>query len=146
MNLSREFQNGFLIFASISAYFLILEVLGLADQYYLRVLNLFIVIYGVNRTLKANFAEHTMGYFENLVSGFKTAMVGAVLGIVGLLIYIPLRGGVDFIHNLSKGFLFGGATSIPQYCIGLLFESFAGNLLICFCLMQYWKTRFAAIK
>ncbi len=146
MNLSREFKNGFIIAALIGSYFLLLEFLGLADQHLLRVVNLFIVIFGINRTLKANFAEHQMGYFKNLRSGFIAAMIGAGMGIIGLLIYIPLRGGETYLMNLSKGFLFGGgSTSIPTYCISLLFESAAGNAIICFCLMQYWKTRFATI-
>jgi hypothetical protein len=146
MNLSREFKNGFIIAVCIGAYFLLLEFLGLADQHLLRVVNLFIVVFGINLTLKANFADHQMGYFKNLKSGFITAMIGAVMGVIGLLIYIPLRGGEAYLTNLSKGFLFGGgATSIPTYCISLLFESAAGNAIICFCLMQYWKTKFTTI-
>ena len=147
MKYTREFTNGFIIFIAIGVYFLIMELLGLSDIFYLRILNLFIVIYGVNRTLKANFKDNINGYFKNLISGFLTAMFGAVLGIISLLIYIPLQGGEDYLNSLSKTFLFGGGTpSIPQYCIGLLFESSAASIVICFCLMQYWKTKVEQIN
>ena len=147
MKLKTEFINGVIIFLAIGIYFILMEVLGLSDVFYLRVLNLFIVIYGVNRTLKANFADNIKGYFKNLMSGFATAMIGAILGIISLLIYIKLRGGEEYLAELSKEFLFGGGTpSIPQYCIGLLFESTAASMVICFCLMQYWKAKVEIIN
>lgn len=147
MKLSRELQNGIIIFLAIGIYFLLMEVLGLSDQPYLRVMNLFIVIYGVNRTLKANFKENLNGYFKNLMSGFITAMFGSVIGIVGLMIYINYKGGEAYLKMLSSDFLFGGGNpSVPQYCIGLFFESAAASMVICFCLMQYWKTKVEKIN
>lgn len=147
MKLYRELQNGIIIFLAIGIYFLLMEVLGLSDRPYLRVMNLFIVIFGVNRTLKANFKENVNGYFKNLMSGFITAMIGSVLGIIGLMIYINYKGGEAYLKMLSSDFLFGGGNpSIPQYCIGLLFESAAASMIICFCLMQYWKTKVEKIN
>ncbi len=147
MKLSREFINGVIIFLGISLYFLLMEALGLSDQFFLRVLNLFIVIYGVNRTIKMNIAENIGGYIKNLFSAFTTAMTGAILGIIGLLIYIPYKGGQEYLNTLSKGFLFGGGSpNTPQYCIGLLFESTAASLIICFCMMQFYKSRVESIN
>lgn len=147
MKLYRELQNGIIIFLAIGIYFLLMEALGLSDRPYLRVMNLFIVIFGVNRTLKANFKENVNGYFKNLMSGFITAMIGSVIGIIGLMIYINYKGGETYLKMLSSDFLFGGGNpSIPQYCIGLLFESAAASMIICFCLMQYWKTKVEKIN
>ena len=147
MKLYRELQNGIIIFLAIGIYFLLMEVLGLSDRPYLRVMNLFIVIFGINRTLKANFKENVNGYFKNLMSGFITAMIGSVLGIIGLMIYINYKGGEAYLKMLSSDFLFGGGNpSIPQYCIGLMFESAAASMIICFCLMQYWKTKVEKIN
>lgn len=147
MKLYRELQNGIIIFLAIGIYFLLMEALGLSDRPYLRVMNLFIVIFAVNRTLKANFKENLNGYFKNLMSGFITAMIGSVLGIIGLMIYINYKGGEAYLKMLSSDFLFGGGNpTIPQYCIGLLFESVAASMIICFCLMQYWKTKVEKIN
>ncbi|MBC7438819.1 MAG: hypothetical protein H7250_02380 [Flavobacterium sp.] len=147
MKLYRELQNGIIIFLAIGIYFLLMEALGLSDRPYLRVMNLFIVIFGVNRTLKVNFKENVNGYFKNLMSGFITAMIGSFIGIIALMIYINYKGGEAYLKMLSSDFLFGGGNpSIPQYCIGLLFESAAASMIICFCLMQYWKTKVEKIN
>ncbi|HEX8574818.1 MAG TPA: hypothetical protein VF677_00845 [Flavobacterium sp.] len=147
MKLSREFTNGVIIFVLIGAYFLLLEVLGWADQFYLRLLNLFIVVYGVNRTLTANYKDNMQGYFTNLMSAFRTAMIGAVLGLISLMVYIHIKGGGPYIHQLSKGFLFGGGDpTVFEYSVGLALEATAGSMIISYCLMQYWKNKFETIN
>ncbi|WP_339838973.1 hypothetical protein [uncultured Flavobacterium sp.] len=47
-----EFKNGILIFLGIGLFFLLLDLFGFADKNYLRILNAFIVLYGINETLK----------------------------------------------------------------------------------------------
>jgi len=147
MNVQRVFINGFIIFLGIGIYFLIMDFLGLSHHFYLRVLNLFIVIYGVNRTISQNRASGIMGYNTNLVSAIVTSMIGAILSIASLLTYIYIKGGEEYLKTLSEGFLFGGGElSIYQYCIGLLFESAATSLIVSFCLMQYWKSKVETIN
>ncbi|MFY0483111.1 hypothetical protein ACI6PS_10925 [Flavobacterium sp. PLA-1-15] len=147
MKLSREFTNGFIIFVGIGIYFLILEYLGLANEFYLRVLNLFIVAFGVNRTIQMNVRDGIRGYNRNLLSAIATSMIGAILSIASLLGYIYYRGGEAYLETLSKGFLFGGGDpNIYYYCIGLLFESIASSIIISFCLMQYWKDKVEVIN
>lgn len=147
MKLSREFANGFIIFLGIGIYFLVLEYLGLADEFYLRVLNLFIVAFGVNRTIQMNYKDGIRGYNRHLLSAIATSMVGAVLSIGSLLAYIQFRGGENYLEQLSKGFLFGGGElTIHYYCIGLLFESIASSIIISFCLMQWWKDKIEVIN
>jgi len=147
MKLSREFANGFIIFLGIGIYFLILEYLGLADEFYLRVLNLFIVAFGINRTIQMNQKDGIRGYNRHLISAIITSMIGAVLSIASLLAYIQYKGGEVYLEKLSKGFLFGGGElTIHYYCIGLLFESIASSIIISFCLMQYWKDKVEVIN
>ena len=102
MKLSREFANGFIIFLGIGIYFLILEYLGLADEFYLRALNLFIVAFGVNRTIQMNYRDGVRGYNRNLVAAIVTSMIGAILSIATLLTYIYYRGGETYLETLSK--------------------------------------------
>lgn len=147
MKLSREFANGFIIFLGIGIYFLILEYLGLADEFYLRVLNLFIVAFGINRTIQMNYKDGIRGYNRHLLSAIVTSMIGAALSIASLLAYIQFKGGEAYLQTLSKGFLFGGGElTIHYYCIGLLFESIASSIIISFCLMQYWKDKVEVIN
>jgi hypothetical protein len=147
MKFKREFTNGVLIFLLIGAYFLLMELLGLSHIFYLRLLNIVFVVYGVNRTIKGNQAAGVRGYFANLIGAIMTSMIGAFLSIAGLLIYIQIRGGEAYLKNLPDRFIFGGGElTIEYYCIGLLFESAAASLAVSFCLMQYWKDKVEVIN
>ncbi len=138
----KELYNGVLIFISIGVYFLLMEFLGLSDIFYLRLLNIFIVIYFLNRMIKTNYNDGKTDYLENIVSVTFTSMVGVFLSVIALLIYISMKGGTEYLSKLSGDFLFGGGNpSMNQYCIGLLFEGIASSVIITFTLMQYWKGR-----
>lgn len=139
MKIARELSNGIIIFAGIAVYFLVIEFFGLSQIIYLKMVNALIVFYGVNRTLKANFAAGKRGYFSNLISSGLTAVLGVFLSVGGLLLYIYLRGGDSYINTLSKDFLFGGNPTANQYCIGVLFEGLASAVIVVFVTMQLWR-------
>lgn len=141
MKIARELSNGIIIFAGIAIYFLVIEFFGLSDILYLRMLNALIVFYGVNRTLKANFKESKSGYVSNLLSAGTTALIGVLLSVAGLLAYIYLRGGDNYITSLSEEFLFGGKPSANEYCIGVLFEGLASAVIVVFVTMQLWRNK-----
>ncbi len=88
MKLKREIENGILTFLGIGVYFLAMEVLGLANIHYLRVLNIFIVLFFTNRTIKANIKEGKTVYIRNVVSGGLTAFIGTTLSVFALRLYI----------------------------------------------------------
>lgn len=147
MKWKRELLNGFIIFLGIGIYFLIIEFAGLADEFYLRIFNLFIVAFGVNLTLKQNHDEGIQGYFRNLISGFVTSMIGAILSVGTLYFYIQYKGGEEYLKSLSDAFLFGGGhLNAAYYTVGLLFESVASSAIVSFVLMQYWKNKVEVIN
>ena len=144
MTISKELNNGILIFISIGIYFLTMELFGLSDVFYLRILNIFIVIYFLQKTIKSNYLEGKTEYLENLISGTLTSLIGVVLSVIALMVYISMKGGDAYLTKLSANFLFGGGfPSMNQYCIGLLFEGIASSIIITFTLMQYYKDRTA---
>jgi hypothetical protein len=148
MKFKRELLNGFIIFIGIAIYFAILELLGMSNNSFFRLLNILIVGYGVNRTIKGNVENGIGGYFKNFASGFITSTIGAVLSISALLIYIYFNGGEAYLKTLAEGFLIGGGeVSSYQYTFALLlFESSAGSFIVVYCLMQYWKGKVEVIN
>lgn len=116
-----------------------MDFLGLADKNYLRILNAFIVLFGINETIKHNIRTDKSEYLYNLVSGFKTGVIGVFLGIVGLIIFIYIKGGETYLDKLSDTFFFGEDNNIIKYCSILFFEGIASSLIGSFTLMQYWK-------
>lgn len=125
---------------SIALFFLLMELLNLSDNYYLRILNLLFVFYWVNRTIKQNLMEGQNGYLSNLLSAGFTAIFGVVISIAGLLFYIYNKGGTQYINRLSEQFIFGGA-SVNEYCFGLLFEGLASSMIVVFISMQFWRNK-----
>lgn len=85
MNFSRVALNGFLIFVGIALFFLLMEMVGLSNQIYLRLVNFIFVIWGVNKTIKSNYQDHIYGYFTNLTAGIFTALVSLALGIFSFI-------------------------------------------------------------
>lgn len=140
MKLPKELLNGILIALGVGIYFLIVELLGLSNNYFLRVLNVLFVFYGVNRTIKQNLLEGKNGYLTNLLSSGLTALIGVCISIAGLLFYIYRKGGTEYINTLSEQFLFGGVT-VNEYCFGLLFEGLASSIIVVFITMQFWRSK-----
>lgn len=139
MKNSIEIKNGFLIFLGIGIFFLLMDLFGFADKNYLRILNAFIVLYGINKTIQFNFNHGNSDYLDNLISGFKTGIIGVVLGIIGLILFVYIKGGESYLTKLSDTFFFVGKTNIIKYCSVLFFEGIASSLIGSFALMQYWK-------
>jgi hypothetical protein len=146
MKLPKELVNGFIIFIGISLYFLLMELLGLADMYFLRLFNVLFVFYGTNKTLRSNFAEGKTILVSNAVSALFTSLSGVFLSIAGLIIYSYIKGGDIYIESLSKTFLFGGNPSVMTYSISLLFEGIVSAVIVTFMLMLYWDTRYSSDK
>ncbi|MGC4041223.1 MAG: hypothetical protein QM710_10670 [Flavobacterium sp.] len=143
MKLPKELINGIVIFAGISVYFLIIDFLNLSGILWLRVFNVLFVWYGVTRTLSSNVAEGKTDYGYNLFSAGATALLGVVFSIIGLIAYIYLRGGDNYIKNFSEDLLFGGEPTANQYCLGILFEGIASALIVVFVSVQYWRRKMA---
>ena len=137
MKVSKELVNGFIIVVGIGIYFLLMQLLGLADNYLLRVFNVLFIFYGTNRTLKSNYDEGKVTLASNSVSALSTAFIGVFLSIIALIAYSYIRGGEAYIETLSKTFLFGGDPSIMTYSISLLFEGFSSAVIVTFILLLF---------
>lgn len=146
MKLPKELVNGFIIFIGIGFYFLLMELLGLADIYLLRLFNVLFVFYGTYRTLKSNFTEGKAVLVTNAVSALFTALTGIFLSIIGLIAYSYIKGGDAYVGSLSKTFLFGGEPTVMTYSISLLFEGIVSAVIVTFMLMLYWDTRYSSDK
>ena len=111
MKLPKELINGFIIFIAIGAYFILMEFLGVADLYFLRLFNILFVFYGTQKTLKTNFNQGNTVLASNASSALKTSLTGVFLSILGLIAYSYFKGGEAYIKSLSKSLLISLAVS-----------------------------------
>ncbi|KQS46386.1 MAG: hypothetical protein JNM71_10295 [Flavobacterium lindanitolerans] len=147
MKVSRLVTNGVIIFIGLGLYFLLIEALDLKDHIYLRLVNFIFVIYGVNKTIKSNYHDGINGYLTNLLSGFITAMVGLILGLIAFMIYVEYRGGNTYLDSFADSYIFGGGDpSLYQFCFGLFIEGSAASMIVSFAMMQYWKDKVEKIN
>ncbi|WP_281227173.1 hypothetical protein [Flavobacterium aquiphilum] len=144
MKVKKEIKNGLFIFISIGTYFLLMDFLGLSNIFYLRLINVFFVLYAVNDTLKSRVAHGSTKFLPNVRAALTTSIVGVGLSVIGLLIYSYIRGGDVYIHTLSESFLFGGHPSINMYCFSLFFEGIASSVIVTLLLVLYYNDKFAA--
>jgi hypothetical protein len=144
MKVKTEIKNGYFIFIAIGTYFLVMEFLGLAHLFYLRLLNIVFVLYAVNNTIQSRIAHGKKKFVPNAIAAMVTSLVGVFLSVIGLLIYSNMRGGDEYTSKLSKTFLFGGDPSINMYCFTLFFEGIASSVIVTMLLMLYYNNKFIA--
>jgi len=140
-------MNGVIVFICIAVIFVIMELLNLSDEIYLRLINFIPVIWGINRTIKSNYKDRLDGYFSNLLSGILTGLVSLVLVIISFIIYVEIRGEQEYLRRFAESYIFGGGDpSVYQFCIGLALEGAAASVIVSFALMQYWKDKVEKIN
>jgi hypothetical protein len=144
MKVKTEIKNGYFIFIAVGTYFLIMEFLGLAHLFYLRLFNIVFVLYAVNNTIQSRVAHGKKKFVPNVVAAMVTSLVGVFLSVAGLLVYSYMRGGDEYTSTLSKTFLFGGDPSINMYCFSLFFEGIASSVIVTMLLMLYYNNKFIA--
>ena len=143
MKLPKELINGLLIFIGIGIYFLTMNLLGLSDIFFLRLLNIFFIVYGVNRTIVSNIQEGKKDFLSNAMSAFATSMIGVFMSVTALWIYAHMHGGDVFVRTLSKSFLFGDDPTVATYCYCLLFEGTGSCIIVTLILMFYHNNKYA---
>lgn len=144
MKIPKEILNGFFIFLAIAVFFLLMEVLNLSHLFYLRLLNVLFIFYGVNRTLKMNIAQGKNSFVPTAVSAMVTSFTGVMLSVLALLIYSYAKGGDPYVKSLSQAFMFGGEPSVPTYTLCLLFEGSASCIIVTLLLLLYWNNKYKA--
>lgn len=138
-------KYGLLTAAGLTAYFLLMLLLGLMHVIELRFLNGIIMAVGVVLAIKAfkSVSDGEFSYFSGIGTGMITAVVGTVLFAAFMVIYAKIGGG-ELIGMLSAERYIGErVASTPGIVIFsvLLLEGVISGFMISFIAMQYFKRR-----
>lgn len=132
---TNAIRNGILIFGLVGVYFIILEMLGLTDNIFLKFVNFIFVLIGVNNTLKSS-SKIKASYLKKLFAGVVTVFIGTVLSAVALYIYLSVNDSTELsayamtLMPAETNFEFAGVIFI---------EGFTSSLMVVFIVLQYWK-------
>ena len=91
-----------------------------------------------------NLMQGETHFLTNAISALSTALIGIVMSIVGLLVFIYLKGGDAYLRTLSEAYILGGDLSVPVYCITLLFEGVASAVIVTLVMMMLTNSKYLA--
>ena len=145
--MNTEISNGIKAFLALGVYFLTVELLGVTHTTFLRMLNIFIVGYFVNKSIVSR-AREGGSFLALFGSAFFTNLVAVVLSTVALTGYIHFFKGVDHISTLAQPLLALGGfkLSVAQFSFAIFAEGFASGVILSFGMMQFWKNRIRKLR
>lgn len=133
-------SNAVLITALIGGFFFLCKFFGLEDNPYLRFINLFFVVFGTRRAIKASINENEeTRYTTNLGIGIQTSALAVLISILGVIGYTYFINP-EFLEIMKGSFLFGGnKVSLGEIFFTLLIEGMASSVIGSFIMMQFFK-------
>lgn len=137
-----EIKNGIKAFYAIGIYFLLIEIVGLTHTTFLRMLNIFIAGYYVNKSISERMKKGS-NFISLAGSAFSTNLIAVILSTFALSAYIFFFQGVEHISTLSQPLLALGyfKLSLSQFSFAIFAEGFASGIILTFSIMQYWKNK-----
>ena len=138
--MSKGYVYGLVIGAALIAYFLLMKVLGLESNFYLRLFNFVILIAGVYFLLKSQImgSKRTATYFEGLGLGLRATIIAVIVFLVFMASYISFIDP-EFIQVLRSSQIWESRVTLSQAAIGIFIEGMASAFVISFAWMQYFK-------
>ncbi|MCE3296864.1 MAG: hypothetical protein K0R65_2578 [Crocinitomicaceae bacterium] len=132
---------------AIAAFFLLMKLVGMENVAGLRVFNLVIVVYFMNRLARKNLMDDPdLNYVEGLGSLMMANVLTVVASVIGFIAYVRLFDP-DFLNNHKAAlFWLNNDTSLWRTVVSLFMEGMAGAIIVSFTLMQYWKDQRNTLK
>jgi hypothetical protein len=140
-------RYAFYSFLGIASFFLLMKLFGLENVAGLRVFNLVIVIYFMNRLARRNLQDNpNVNYVEGLGSLLLANVMTVVASVLGFIAYVRFLDP-DFLSTHKAAlFWLSNDMTLWRTVVSLFMEGMAGAIIISFTLMQYWKDQRNTIK
>jgi hypothetical protein len=131
---------GLIMAASLVVYFLLMKLLGLETNFYLRIFNFVILVGGVYFLMRNEIIRSTQSvtYFEGLGLGLRATISSVIVFLFFLAGYINFFDP-EFMKILQESEIWGTDITLPQAVTGILIEGIASSVVISFAWMQYFK-------
>jgi len=134
-------RYGLFLAGGLIAYFLLMQLLGLADILELRFLNLFILIAAVVGALKyyKKHSNHLMTYFKGIGVGVFTSMVGAVIFALFMGVYLGVIAPGFYETIRSEAPTYASQITPVTVSFVILLEGVISGFMTTFIAMQWYK-------
>ncbi|PKR79814.1 hypothetical protein CW751_13370 [Brumimicrobium salinarum] len=133
---TKAIRNGIILFLILGLYFLILDLLGWADNIFLRLVNYIFIIAILNNTIR-HAVSIGKNYLQRLFAGIATVFIASFLGAIGLLTYFsilepPLENYIDSVIS---------ANSHVGLTVALFIQSLTSSIIVVFIMLQFYKNK-----
>lgn len=137
-------KYGLILFAVFTTFFLLMRAVGLGHVYWLRALNIVILLLVILGAIRSYKAHSDANVFEDFFDFFKIAMRTALIGIglfaLALALYLDLIDKA-FMAELQAQESFGGLISPVSVSFLIFFEGMGSAFLCSYVAIQLLKTR-----
>lgn len=137
-------KNGLFIFGGLTAFFLIMRLVGLAEIYWLRSLNLLIVLVFLRNAILSFKHESHSNYYDDFTDmfriGLRTSFIGVGLFSVFLALYLD-QIDTPFMESLAVKESFGGQITAVSAAFIVFVEGMVSSMAASFVLIQLFKTK-----
>ncbi|HKL03105.1 MAG TPA: DUF4199 domain-containing protein [Cryomorphaceae bacterium] len=137
--MKKSIIYGLLTALALIIYFLIMKVLGLETNFYLRIFNFVIIVSGVYILLNSIIKSGSnVSYFEGFGAGFRLTLVAVITFLAFMGLYTKFIDP-SFVAVLEETGIWGSNISIGQAAFAIFIEGMASGVVISFAWMQYFK-------
>lgn len=138
--IKKEYVYGLVMGGALIAYFLIMKLLGLESNFYLRIFNFVILIVGVYFLLNSQIKNSTIPvtYFEGFGLGLRSTLTSIIVFLVFMATYVRFLDP-EFMQILQASQIWGSNVALFQAAVGILIEGIASACVLNFAWMQYFK-------
>lgn len=137
--MKKSIVYGLLTALALVIYFLIMKVLGLETNFYLRIFNFVIIVAGVYALLNSMIkTDSNVSYFEGFGAGFRLTLIAVIAFLVFMGLYTKFIDP-SFVKVLENTGIWGSNISLSQAAFAIFIEGMASGVVISFAWMQYFK-------
>lgn len=131
---------GLLIAGGLMAYFLLMQLAGLAHHVELRLLNLFILVGGVYFALKKFKQTHSdhLNYFRALVTGVATSSIASI--VFALFLFLYMQFDPSLMDSITENEPLGHHLNPYMASFIVALEGVFSGLLVTFVLINWVNT------
>lgn len=136
-------KNGLFIFGGLTAFFLIMRLVGLAEIYWLRAFNLVIVIFFLRNAIlsfRQKSSESYQSFNTMFMISVRTCFVGIGFFAIFLAIYLD-QIDTSFMDTLAVKESFGGQITAVSAAFIVFVEGMISGMSASFVLIQLFKSK-----
>lgn len=137
-------SHGLILFGALTGFFLLMRAFNLADNFYLRSLNILWVFIVVRSAINSYAKKSSASYYEDFIDFFRIAISASIVGITLFALFMAIYLDVideQFMELLERTENAGGLISPVVAGMIIMLEGIVSAGVVAFIYIQWKKSR-----